>query len=171
LRALLLAYLAYISFESLIDPEYWTIFSGITLGVHEAGHVMFSVFGELMEVAGGSITQLAAPLAVALLFLGQREYFGISVALAWLSMSLANLAIYIGDARAQELPLVGLSGDPMHDWHYLLGRFGMLGDDVALARLTSFLAAITLIAAVALGAWLCVAMHRSPAPTTASPAE
>jgi hypothetical protein len=138
------------------------IFSGITLGVHEAGHVMFSVFGELMEVAGGSLMQVAAPVIVVLLFLRQREYFGISVALAWLSMSLGNLAVYIGDARSQDLPLVSLGGgDPIHDWHFLLGRFGMLGDDRALSRFTLFLAALALAVAVAWGAWLCAAMQRS----------
>ena len=113
----MLAYLAYVSLRSLNDYEYWTIFAGITLGVHEAGHVIFAPFGELLMVAGGSITQLAIPVIVAMLFLRQREYFGVSVALAWLSMSLANLATYVGDARSQDLPLVSIgSGDPIHDW-------------------------------------------------------
>jgi hypothetical protein len=130
--------------------------------VHEAGHVLFSPCGELLEVAGGSITQVAAPLIVALLFLRQREYFGIAVALAWLSMSLSGLATYIGDARNQFLPLVSMgSGDPIHDWHFLLARFGMLGDDRALARFTDFLSALSLAAAFALGAWLCKAMYRT----------
>ncbi len=130
--------------------------------MHEAGHVLFSPFGELLEVAGGSITQVAAPILVALLFLRQREYFGIAVALAWLSMSLSGLATYIGDARNQLLPLVSMgSGDPIHDWHFLLARFGMLGDDRALARFTDFLSALSLVAALALGAWLCTAMYRT----------
>lgn len=128
--------------------------------VHEAGHVIFGPFGEMLEVAGGSIMQIATPLIAAALFVRQREYFGISVALAWLSMSLANLAAYIGDARSQDLPLVSMgSGDPIHDWHFILGRLGMLGDDHSLARFTLFLGALSLIAAVALGAWLCAAMR------------
>ena len=148
--------------RSLADYEYWTLFSGLTLGVHEAGHVLFSPFGELLEVAGGSITQVAVPILVAFLFLRQREYFGIAVALAWLSMSLSNLATYIGDARDQILPLVSMgSGDPIHDWHYLLGRFGMLGDDRSLARFTDFVAMLSLAAAVLLGLWLCAAMRRT----------
>ena len=160
----MLAYLAYVSYRTLTDPEYWNIFAGITLVMHEAGHVIFSPFGEMLEVAGGSIMQIATPLIAAALFLRQREYFGISVALAWLSMSLANLAAYIGDARSQDLPLVSMgSGDPIHDWHFILGRLGMLGDDHSLARFTLFLGALSLIAAVALGAWLCAAMRRLPA--------
>jgi hypothetical protein len=130
--------------------------------VHEAGHVLFGALGELLAVAGGSITQIAAPLIVALLFLRQREYFGISVALAWLSMSLRGLATYIGDARNQELPLVSMgSGDPIHDWHYILGHFGMLGEDHALARFTIFLSVMSLVVATGWGAWLCNAMRAS----------
>jgi hypothetical protein len=158
----LLAYLVYIAIRSLADSEYWTIFSGLTLGVHEAGHVLFSPFGELLQVAGGSLTQVAAPFIVALLFLRQREYFGIAVALAWLSLSLRGLATYIGDARDQLLPLVSMgSGDPVHDWHFLLARFGILGYDRAFARFTDSLSALSLVAALALGGWLCNAMRAS----------
>ncbi len=159
---MLLAYLAYIAIRSLNDYEYSTIFGGLTLVVHEAGHVLFSPLGEFLEVAGGSITQVAVPLVVAYAFLRQREYFGISVALAWLSMSLANLATYIGDARVQILPLVSMgSGDAIHDWHFLLARRAMLGDDTALARLANLLSVLSLSAAVLLGAWLCNAMRKS----------
>lgn len=154
--------------RSLNDYEYWTIFGGITLVVHEAGHVIFSPFGEMLTVEGGSIAQLAAPLVVMLLFLRQREYFGISVAFAWLSISLTDLATYIGDARDQILPLVSMgSGDPIHDWHFILGHFGMLGDDHALARFTRLLSIASLAVALACGAWLCNAMRLSagtPAP-------
>lgn len=165
---MLLAYLVYIAVKSLSDYEYWTVFSGLTLVVHEGGHILFSPFGEFLEVAGGSITQVAAPLISAYVFLRQREYFGISVALAWLSMSLTNLATYIGDARDQILPLVSMgNGDPIHDWHLLLARHAMLGDDKSIARFTNFLSVLSLVAAVALGAWLCNAMRKSagaPAP-------
>lgn len=159
---MLLAYFSYVSVRSLSDYEYWTVFAGITLGVHEAGHIVFGPFGELLAVAGGSIVQLAAPVIVAMLFLRQREYFGITVALAWLAMSLSNLATYIGDARAQDLPLVSIgNGDPIHDWHYLLGHFGMLAQDHSLARFARFLSVIALLLAIAWGAWLLNAMRLS----------
>ena len=132
--------------------------------VHESGHIIFAPFGELIEAAGGSIMQIIAPLIVAIVFLRQREYFGIAVALQWLAMSLATLARYVDDARSQELQLVSMgSGDPIHDWHFILGRLGMLGDDHALAHFTTFCGWLTLIASVALGAWLCAAMRHLPA--------
>ena len=132
--------------------------------VHESGHIIFAPFGELIEAAGGSIMQVATPLIVAYVFLRQREYYGITVALQWLAMSLATLARYVDDARSQELQLVSMgSGDPIHDWHFILGRLGMLGDDRSLARFTTFCGALALIVAVALGAWLCAAMRHLPA--------
>jgi hypothetical protein len=98
---MLLAYLAYVAFRTLTDSEYWNIFAGITLCVHEAGHVIFSVFGELLDVAGGSLMQVAAPVIVALLFLRQREYFGMlgdDRALSRFTLFLAALALFAGVA-------------------------------------------------------------------------
>ena len=99
-RALILAYLGYAGYRHLTDSEYGSIFSGITLAIHELGHVLFGFFGEWLAVAGGSITQLAAPVAVVLILLRQRDYFGVAFGGAWLSMSLSNLAVYVADARA-----------------------------------------------------------------------
>jgi hypothetical protein len=39
--------------------------------------------------------------------------------------------VYVADARAQELPLVG-GGE--HDWDYLLGRMGLLAQDQHITR-------------------------------------
>ena len=160
-RALLLLYLAYAGFRHLTDPGYGSIFSGITLGIHELGHVLFGPFGEWLGVAGGSITQLAAPVAVALLLLKQRDYFGVAVGGAWLSMSLSATAVYVADARAEELPLVSLGGgEAIHDRNYLLGSVHLLPHDTEIAGLVRFAAFVALAASVGLGTWLCVAMAR-----------
>jgi len=163
-RALLLAYLAYAGWRHLTDPEYASIFSGITLAIHELGHVLFGPFGEWLGVAGGSITQLAGPLAVALILLRQRDYFGFAVGGAWLSMSLSNMAVYVADARAEELPLVSLGGgDVIHDWNYLLGSVHLLAHDAQIAGAIRVLAFVLLAASLGLGAWLCRVMARRPA--------
>ncbi len=161
LRALLLLYLAYAGWRHWSDPEYGSIFSGITLAIHELGHVLFGPFGEWLAVAGGSITQLAAPAAAALLLLRQRDYFGVAVGGAWLSMSLSNLAVYVADARAESLPLVSLGGgDVVHDWNYLLGSVHLLPHDAAIAGLVRFAAIVCLAGSLWLGAWLCTVMAR-----------
>ncbi len=164
LRALLLAVLAWFGWRHLSDPEYGSLFSGITLGVHELGHVVFSPLGHWMGVAGGSLTQVLAPLAVAYGFLRQRDYFAIAVAGAWESMSLSNLATYVADARAEELPLVSpFSGDPEHDWNFLLGSVRMLPYDTRLAAWVRIAAFLLLAGSLYFGVKLCVRMARSRA--------
>ena len=161
-RALLLAYLAWAGWRHLTDPEYGSIFSGITLAIHELGHVLFGPLGEWLGVAGGSIAQLAAPAAVALILLRQRDYFGVAVGGAWLSTSLSSMAVYVADARAEELPLVSLGGgDVIHDWNYLLGSVHLLPHDAEIAGLVRAAAFVALASSVALGAWLCRVMWRS----------
>jgi len=106
-----------------------------------------------------------------LIMLRQRDYFGVAVGGAWLSMSLSNLAVYIGDARAEELPLVSLGGgDPIHDWNYLLGSLHLLPRDTAIAGLVHFVALAALVLSVFLGVWLCRVMATSPKDQTAVPA-
>ena len=80
---------------------------------------------------------------------------------SWLGYSLANLATYVGDARALELPLVGFTDQPEHDWHYLLDQLGWLRYDADLAALTRLAAAMVLATAVLFSVWLFVAMHRA----------
>jgi hypothetical protein len=160
-RALLLLYLTYAGYRHLTDSEYGSIFSGITLAIHELGHVLFGFLGEWLSVAGGSITQLAAPTAVALILLKQRDYFGVAVGGAWLSMSLSNLAVYVADARAEELPLYSLGGgDVVHDWNYLLGSVHLLPYDGWIGGLVRVMALTVLAGSVLLGTWLCAVMAR-----------
>ena len=169
-RAPLLLFLAWTGVRHLMDPEYWSIFMGLTLGLHELGHVLWSPFGEMLGIAGGSITQLLAPLVAAFLLWRQRDFFGVAVCGAWLSFSLANLATYIADAREGALPLVSLGDgeDVIHDWNWLLDAAGWLQHDASIARFTRLLSGAALVLSLALGAWLCRRMAERRAPVEAA---
>jgi len=160
-RALILLYVAYAGFRHLADSDYRSIFSGITFGVHELGHLVFAFFGAFLSVAGGTIAQLALPIAAGALLWSHRDYFGVAVAGGWLSMSLADMAVYLADAREQSLVLLGFGPDPEHDWHYLLSAMGLLEQDRALADVARLAALMLLTGSLVVGAWLCVAMARS----------
>ena len=162
-RLPLLAALAWIGVRHLAEPEYWSIFMGLTLALHEAGHILFAPFGETMGVAGGSLAQLLAPLVAARLLRRQRDWFGVAVGGCWLAFSLANLATYIGDARAGELPLVsvGEGDEVIHDWNHLLDLAGWLHLDASFARLARVLSGGTLLLSVGFGGWLCRRMMTS----------
>jgi hypothetical protein len=152
---LVLCYLGWAGVRHLRDPLYSSLFGGITLGIHELGHLLFDFAGRFLGTAGGSIAQVAAPAAAAWMLYRQRDFFGVAVGGAWESFSLWNLATYVGDARARELPLVGLVPDPVHDWNWLLSRLGILSWDGALAALTRIAAFSIWAASMALGVWLC----------------
>src|SRR5262249_40218098 len=101
--------------------------------------------------------QLLVPIGAAALFIARRDYFGASCAGCWLSFSLSNLAVYIGDAVAQQLPLVSISPDGgEHDWFYLLDHFGALGYDLKLGMMVRRVGLVVLAVLFLSGAWACL---------------
>ncbi|CAN5800579.1 hypothetical protein BH11GEM2_BH11GEM2_21100 [soil metagenome] len=108
-----------------------TLLDGVDLAIHETGHLVFAPFGEFIGFAGGTLFQLLMPAFFLIYFLRQRDQYAASVALWWIGQNCGHIAVYVADARAQELPLVG-GGE--HDWDYLLGRMGLLAQDQHIAR-------------------------------------
>ncbi len=160
-RIPVLLLMGYWALRHFANNEYQSIFSAINLGIHEIGHVVFGPFGEFLAFAGGTILQLAAPIAALVMMLRQRDLFAVTFVCTWLATNIYGVALYMGDARTQLLPLVSLgNGDPMHDWAYLLGRLGLLQQDTTLAALVRFSGSLTFAAAFAAGAWLLWQMAR-----------
>lgn len=156
LRVILLLYLAWLFFGYLRDPHYGSIFGGISLGIHELGHLLFGWAPQFLQALGGTLAEVAAPLAAAVMFLRQRDYFAMSVAGLWLSYALFGVATYVGDARAMELPLVSVGGgEVFHDWDVILTTLGAERLDGALAGLTRVCAFVVGSASIAFGVWIC----------------
>ena len=150
-RALLLVVLA------LLQLLHVRIFSGITLAFHEMGHLAFAWAPHFITALMGSVFQVAVPVIVILYFYKRQEdYFGMAVGGIWLSYSLWELSDYVGDARSQDLPLVGFAAaeDLEHDWHYLLGRLHMLPADHFFAFVLKVLSIGAGAASVAFALWL-----------------
>ncbi len=142
------------------DPEYRSVIGGLNFGIHELGHVLFTAFGKFLSIAGGTLAQLAAPGIAGVMFLRQRDYFAVAFAIGWLGTNLFEIAVYAADATARTLPLVGVgSGEPIHDWHYLLARLGLLGREEILAGCLRIVGGFCLLSALALGCWLLALMH------------
>jgi hypothetical protein len=138
-----LALMAFFTWEAVRqfrshDFEF-SLFGGVIFGVHELGHLAFAPFGELLTIAGGSIAQVALPAAAIGLFAHRKDRYAVAVCGCWLAISLGQLAVYIGDARAESLDLVSFSPEGGgHDWNYLLERWNLLRRDVALGHFTRF---------------------------------
>ncbi len=157
----LLLWLGNIFRHQLRDQDYASLFAGLNLGIHELGHFVFAPLGEFMGMAGGSILQCLAPIVAAWIFWRQEDYFAISVAWCWLGINLFEVARYAADARSQILPLVSpVSGDPIHDWNYLLGTLGLLRQDQAIAGAIRALASASTLVGLGTGAWLLWKMYR-----------
>ena len=129
----------------------------VDLIFHEAGHVIFRAFGEFMTILGGSLGQLLMPaVALVVLLFQNRDPFGASIALWWLAQSFMDLAPYIDDARALQLPLLGggtgADRPGMHDWNNILSELDWLEYDHALAKLADRTGVVLMVLAFAWGA-------------------
>jgi hypothetical protein len=114
------------------DPGVYLLLDHVDLAIHEAGHVLFAPFGEALSVAGGTLLQVVAPAAFVAYFARRSQRYSAAIVLFWVAQSVFNVAVYMGDARAQVLPLVG-GEDVIHDWNYMLGAAGWLEYDNVLA--------------------------------------
>ena len=126
----------------------------VNLPFHEAGHVVFSPLGSFIASLGGTLGQLLVPLVcMAALLFKTRDPFGASVCFWWFGENFLDIAPYVNDARAGELPLVGgnfghSSPYGFHDWEYLLTESGLLRCDHVLAKVAHGIGSVLMILAV-----------------------
>jgi len=111
----------------------------VNLVFHEAGHWIFGIFGNrTLGILGGTLNQVLIPLIVAVSFWAKRDALGFAFGLFWCFENLLDIAVYMADARALVLPLIGGLGVEGHDWRNLFMRFGLLEQDTAIAAKTRF---------------------------------
>jgi hypothetical protein len=103
-------------------------------------------------ILGGSFTQIALPAIFAAYFFLREEYFSGSVILFWVAQNILNVATYMGDSIAQQLPLLG-GDNVIHDWNYLLTQSGLLKYTDTLSTITRDVGLLTLICAGVLCVW------------------
>jgi hypothetical protein len=135
-RTILTLVLAAYGVYYLIVPSHYGLFDFVDLGIHETGHLVFGPFGEFIGALGGTLLQLLFPLAFVWYFLRRGDRHAATVAGWWVAQNLWNISVYVQDAQAEELPLVG-GGE--HDWAYLLGELGLLEHDHFIGQLVRFL--------------------------------
>lgn len=128
------------------SPDGWVpVLDSANLALHEAGHPLVGIFSDRLMVYGGTFFQLMFPVVVTIHFSRRKEPAGFVIGLVWLGENLLNVARYMADARAQELPLVG-GGE--HDWAEIFMRWGVLAKDVKIAGLTRWIACALMIGAL-----------------------
>jgi TfoX C-terminal domain len=146
-KVLGVVFMASYSFQKLRDPMRWMFLDNVNLIFHEAGHPIFSFFGEFMMFLGGSLMQLLVPIVFTIYFWRSGQRFAAMVTTFWLATSFVNLEVYIGDARSMELPLLG-GDNSTHDWNWLLGEVNLLRQDKAIAGFVYVLGLISAVVSV-----------------------
>ncbi len=126
----------------------------VNLVFHEAGHWIFAIFGNrTLTIFGGSLNQVLIPALVAASFWARRDAVGYAFALFWCFENLLDVAVYMADARALVLPLIGGLGEDSHDWRNLFFRFGLIDQDTAIAARTSAVGWIGMLSVCAWFLW------------------
>jgi len=94
---------------------------------------------------------LCSQIVTAARLLRRGKPGGVAVGVVWTFENLWNISRYMGDARAQELPLIG--GDE-HDWLHIFSQWGWLAQDTTIAVLVATIAWIGMLAPAGWIVWL-----------------
>ena len=142
--------LAIYGYYCLQSPGEYRWLDSLDLAIHETGHLLFGFGGETLMLLGGSLFQLLVPAIFALALWRAGDRHGATVPLWWMGQNCWNISVYVRDARAQDLPLVG-GGE--HDWAILLANWGWLSRDQSLANAVHLFGVVLYLVAI-VGGWL-----------------
>jgi hypothetical protein len=124
------------------DDGWVPVLDSANLVFHEAGHPIFGILGNTLALYGGTLGQLVFPITAIVSFQRRGHDLGLALGWVWLLQNFLNIARYMADARAHELPLVG-GGE--HDWTHIFTRWGVLSSDTSIAGFVQFIAWIGLL--------------------------
>ncbi|MBT5795343.1 MAG: hypothetical protein HOI10_10820 [Deltaproteobacteria bacterium] len=141
LSVLFLAHIIFFPKEPVLKD--WAFLSSfihsVNLVFHEAGHVLFAIFGnQTLTILGGSLNQLLIPLIVVITFFYKKDTAGTGFALFWFFGNFMDVGIYMADARFLKLPLIGGLGMEAHDWRNLFNRFDLWSVDQLLSQIVFY---------------------------------
>ena len=130
---------------------------------HEAGHPFVGLFSNRLETYGGTMGQLTFPVVLAISFWRQGEALAFAASVIWFFENFLNIARYMADARALQLPLLG-GGD--HDWNTIFTRWNVLQYDLDIAGTVKFIGWAGMRAAVLWVIWCWWRDRKRPAAPT-----
>ncbi len=126
---------------------HYTLIDNADLVIHEAGHLVFMIFGRFIYTLGGTLMQIILPSLIAFYFFRNNYRTGVQAGLLWLGQNLINISVYAADASARKLHLLG-GNKVYHDWNYILSALNILNYDTEVGYFFVALAVIIFITAV-----------------------
>lgn len=148
--AIAVGYYMFMYARAPLEPHF---IDSVNLVIHEAGHAVFYIFGQVLFIAGGTIMQLAIPaLFAAYFWFHQNDRYAFGLMLYWLGQNFVNVSVYVRDAQVMQLPLLG--GDPLgHDWHNLLDMANLLPYSGGISTAVAVTGWIVLLAGFVYSVW------------------
>ncbi len=114
------------------------LLDGCFLWVHEAGHFYWSWANPFFHSLGGTLNEIIFTLGLGIFFYWRGYVLQAMLAGTMTAFVLPGIAVYLGDARARKLELLG--GDSYgHDWAEILSRIGLLSYDSQIAAVVFYL--------------------------------
>lgn len=141
-------------------PNFLWLTHLLLLYIHEAGHLLFSVFGNTMMIMGGSLMQILAPLA----WFAVAVWEGSSLknaALVVTGISIVDVSIYVKDAGMLQLPLLGGLSKTHHDWANLMNDWGLIESSYAFGEAMFWCGMILCVYGIYSGVRYSIGKHRA----------
>lgn len=128
----------------------------IQFGVHEASHLFAMFLPQIFTAAAGSIGEVAFAILIVIAAIKGRAYFAAIFGALWVMLAMNSAGRYMADARTQQIPLVGFSNQPTHDWNFVFGQLGWLQADIAIGTVIRGIGDVVGVVALGIGIWLIV---------------
>ena len=144
------------------EDQAWIVqfLHSINLLVHEAGHVVFRIFGNHVIISlGGSLCQCLVPLIFCFaLWIKPKDLFGASIGLWWAFENVMDVVPYVADALPMRLHLInGVTGAEspygFHDWNFILGETGHLVHYLQIAHTLAIIGKVGITVSILWAAW------------------
>jgi len=140
-----------------MDPGDFGFMHRLDLVFHEAGHIIFGIFGwRNLTIFGGTLMQILVPATFVGYFFIHGQRYSSAVVCVWLSQSLVDCVPYIKDARAMDLILLGgMTGleNGAHDWNNLLFNLDWLHHDQLIGNIFYGAGIAALVVSLVMGAY------------------
>lgn len=148
LAIIILLLLYFLNLATQNPPK--TILWFVDILMHEAGHIIFSLFGNFLAALGGSLNQILIPLIFSGYFFFKKQYYSVAILLFWVGENILSVAAYAGDAVKMQLSLIG-GDETIHDWNWLLTNTGLTEHTSLIATTIKIVGILTILAGGVLG--------------------
>lgn len=128
----------------------------VEFGVHEVSHLAVFFLPAIFVAAAGSIGEILFTLLVLFATIKGKAYFATVFASLWVMLAFRSVGLYITDARAQVIPLIGPGETVQHDWNFVLGQLGWLQYDTLLGAIVIWVGTIIGLAGLIFGIYLII---------------